>query len=272
MTTTCTTRPCTSPARPAPPLPLYLQGSYATHVEADGPSLIVRTDSRSPARYPLNRIARIIANNKVEWRSSALVQCQQHGIPIVFLDRFGDPTGYLQPALAHPSQLDTVLEEMLDRADWQLFYQSWQQAERMQLVQAWIARWQENGQHPDTATIRETIHRHVYQADTTWLAFAQGETLAGALTASALTSVHLAGMKPVYWGQDGNPLYLAQDLARYVALAIHLEWQGLGAAMHADKAFLLDAIHSSDTRQSTLAREWLGHLHVYLKRRLEAWH
>lgn len=261
----------TRTAAVTPRLPLYLYGQSPTQVSADGPALLVRITQKAPLRYPIARLARVIAGPRVEWQASSLAACQHEGLPIVFLDGAGEPTGYLQPAQGKPSRLDSVIEEMLDRADWSIHYSHWLRAERMDRVRDWHRARLEAGKVVEENDVRELIRQHVYLPESETLAFPQASPQAGALTAYTLQALHLAGLKPRYWGQHGDPLELAGDLTRLLSLALHLEMHGLGAGLRGDNAALLRVLHSFGPRINQLLPHLLGSLHRRLKSLLEEW-
>ena len=252
-------------------LPLYLYGQNPTQVGADGPALAVRIAHKATLRYPYARIARVIAGPRVEWQARALVACQHEGLPIVFLDGAGAPTGYLQPVLGKPSRLDGVLEEMLDRADWSMHYSHWLRAERMNLLREWRRARLAAGKEVEEDDFQELVRQHVYRPESEGFYFASTGPQAGALTAYALQALHLASLKPRYWGSHGDPLELALDLTRLLGLALHLEMQGLGSGLHGDQAALLRVLHSFGPRIVQILTHLLGSLHRRLKSLLEEW-
>lgn len=253
-------------AAPARRLPLYLQGNQQTLVDTDGPALRARRVQKTPLRYPLARLARIIAGPHVEWRGDALAACQREGLPIVFLDAGGQPTGYLQPAQAKPSRLHHVLEELLDRADWESHHANWLRAQRMALLQDWRKQRQ-----PDEQDYRELCRRHVYQAEAETPVFAPDTPQAAALTAYTLQTLHHAGLQPRYWSEHGQPCELARDLTRLLGLALRLELHGLGDAMHGASEVHLRILHGFAARIEPLLRHSLGSLHRHYKTLLEEW-
>lgn len=254
------------------PLPLYLYGKKPTRVDADGPALRVSIADTAPLRYPLVRIARIIVGPSVEWQANALQLCQQHGLPIVFLDSAGEPTGYLLPAQSKPSRLDDVIEEMLDRADWPMHYSPWLRAQRMQLLHDWLHARQTDGHTTQHHEYRELVRRHVYQPETEPVSYPHESVQAGAITAHVLQTLHHAGLKPRYWGNNGTALELAQDIGRLLALTLHLEMYGMGSTLHADNATLLRILHSFSQHMIDQLPRLLGNLHRHFKTQLEEWH
>jgi hypothetical protein len=252
-------------------LPLYLLGKNPTRVETDGPALLVRTQHKSPLRYPFARIARVIAAERVEWQARALAACQHEGTPIVFLDGAGNPAGYLLPAQGKPSRLDSVLEEILERPDWQQHYRNWLRARRMQRLKCWLQAQQDTGRECDSETFRERVRQHVYRAETESAASANDSMQTAAITAYVLQTLHRAGLKPRYWGNRGEALELATDLVSLLELALELEKSGLGAAAHGNPAAMLRIMQSFAGNMPKLLPELLGSLHRHLKSQLEEW-
>lgn len=252
-------------------LPLYLYGQSPTQVSADGPALRVRFAQKAPLRYPFARIARVIAGAQVEWQASALAACQREGLPIVFLDAAGEPTGYLQPMQGKPSRLDSDIEEMLDRADWRIHYTHWQRAQRMELLQGWHQARLAAGGEIDEADFRELVRQHVYRPETEPDLFTPHSPQTGALTAYTLQALHQAGLKTRYWDEHGKALELATDITRLATLALRLELHGLGAGLHGDNAALLRVLHSFGPRIEQLLPHLLGSLRRRLKSLLEEW-
>ncbi len=242
----------TRSAVPTQRLPLYLYGHNPTQVGADGPALIVRIAQKAPLRYPLSRLARVIAGPRVEWQARALAACQRESLPIVFLDAAGEPTGYLQPMQGKPSRLDSVIEEMINRTDWAMHFSHWLRAERMDLVQDWHQAQQAVGKDIDEDDFREIVRQHVYRPESEDLTFVQASPQTGALTAYTLQTLQQAGLKPRYWGPHGDPLELAAELTRLLGLALHLEMHGMGASLHGDNASLLRVLHSFAPRINKL--------------------
>lgn len=259
-------------ANTSAPLPLYLYGKKPTRVQTDGPALRVNIADTAPLRYPLVRIARIIVGAKVEWQADALAVCQQQGLPIVFLDTAGEPTGYLLPAQGKPSRLNDNIEEMLDRADWQLHYRPWLRAQRMQLLHAWLQTRQTAGHTILHSEYRELVRQHVYRPETEPTGYPHENVQAGAITAYVLQTLHHAGLKPRYWGDNGTALELAQDISHLLALALHLEMYGMGSTLHADNTTLLRILHSFSQHMIEQLPRLLGSLHRHFKTQLEAWH
>lgn len=255
----------------APRLPLYLFGPPGTTIAADGPALKVQCASQAARRYPLSRIARIIAGPSVEWRTSALAACQREGLPIVFIGPTGVPSGWLQPARCKTSRLDGVIEEMVSRPDWRSHYTCWLRSTRMKMLQAWRLDRHAQARPVAEANFREMVRCHVYRFGSEVFSFPNAGLHRAALTAYALQTLQRAGLKPQYCGDHGKALDLADDLARLLGLDLHLEMHGLGAAMHGDAAAMLHVLHNFNDRLDRQRLDLLGSLHRRFKSTLEAW-
>jgi hypothetical protein len=192
-------------------------------------------------------------------------------MPIVFLDKAGIPTGYLQPAQGKPSRLNGVIEEMLDRADWSVHYSHWLRAQRMELLQNWRRERTLSGQNIEDDDFNELIRQHVYRIETEAQSNPVQTPQAAALTAHFLQALHQAGLQPRYWGEHGEALELAFDITRLLSLALYLEMYGMGAAIHGDNAVLLRILHSFGARLNGFVPHILGSLHRRFKSQLEEW-
>ncbi|PJA42390.1 MAG: hypothetical protein CO182_02745 [Lysobacterales bacterium CG_4_9_14_3_um_filter_62_6] len=252
--------------------PLYLLGRCQTTVSVDGPALKVVVEQRASQRYPFARVARIISGQRVDWRADALACCQQQRLPIVFIGAEQQVTGYLQPAQAKRSSLDRLIEEFLDRPDWPSHYRNWQRAERMDLLLRWRAERHQAGTNIDPSDFDELVRRHVYHPDDARFRVPVPVIPAGMITAYVLQVLDRAGLQACYWGDQGHPLALADELDRLLQLAMQLEISGCGSEFHSDQATLLRLAHAfGNSLQSTLQR-LLGRLHRRLRTTLEQWH
>lgn len=266
-------RPATSAAtgEPARRLPLYLYGRVATQVGADGPALLVRRAGKAPARYPLNRLSRIISGARVEWSARALSACLDNDLPIVFLDHAGQPAGYLHAAQTKPSRLDDLLMELLDRPDGLGRYTLWLRHERKRVLHAWRSGRAAAGADIGEDEYRELVRRHVYRDEDGPLGLAGEHLYRGALSAYAIDQIQRAGARPIYWGQHGQPLRLADDLAELLALDLSLQLRGLGRAAQGDDAALLTLLHAFGESLAECCRRTLGRLHRHIKETLDEW-
>lgn len=251
-------------------LPLYLYGRVATQVAIDGPALKVLRHDKADNRYPLSRLSRIISGISVQWQAQALAACLENRIPIVFLDRAGQPTGYLHSVQHNPSPLDALIDELLDRPDGLAQYALWLRSERMRTLWAWRQASLAAGREIDPQQYRELMRLHVYLGQTPQTTGAH--IYDSAIYAYALRQVHDAGARQVYWGLGGAPLELANDLANLLQLALALELQGLGAGMRGEDAALLEVLHTYGPMFAERCQTALARLHRRLRELLEEWH
>ncbi len=57
------------------PRPLYLLTRGQCSIKLDGPALVISIDRRVKARYPFERISRVVSAQRVEWSAQALNAC-----------------------------------------------------------------------------------------------------------------------------------------------------------------------------------------------------
>jgi len=266
-----TAPPAAAAGEPGRRLPLYLYGRAATQVGVDGPALLVRRADKAPARYPFSRLARVVSGAGVEWTARALAACIEHDLPIVFLDRAGQPAGYLHAAQTKPSRLDDLLTELLDRPDGLDRYALWLRHERMHVLRAWRAERTAVGADVGEDEYRELVRRHVYREETGPLGLAGEHLYLGAVSAYAIDQIQRAGIRPLYWGLHGQPLRLADDLADLLALDLSLRLRGLGEAARGDDAALLTVLHAYGQGLTERCRCTLGRLHRHLSETLDEW-
>ncbi len=253
-------------------LPLYLYGRQPTSVDIDGPALKVDVVARASRRFPLARIARIICGHRVEWRAAALACCQQQRLPIVFVGADQQVTGYLQPVLAVRSRLDRLIEEFIDRPDWPEHYRNWQRAERMDLLLAWRAGRHQAGFHVDESGFDERVRRHVYHPDDPGHRPVIPGLPAGMILAYVLQILDRAGLQARYWGDGGKPLPLADDLDKFLQLAMYLEIGACGLDFSNDAATVQRLAGAFGSKLQATMRRLLGRLHRRLRATLEQWH
>ena len=259
-------------SEPARRLPLYLYGRSKTQVAVDGPALLVRRAGKSPARYPLVRVARVISGAGVEWTAAALAKCLENELPIVFLDHAGEPAGYLHPVQIKPSRLDALIRELLARPDGLAQYTQWLRAERMRTLEAWRQAKETAGGTVATEDYRDLTRRHVYAGESALFGLSGGRLYQSAVHAYALEKVQRAGLCAVYWAQHGQPLPLAADLAGLLALALMLELRGLGSAVQGDDAALLSVLHTYGRSLAQHCQRVFASLHRRLSELLDEWH
>ncbi len=252
------------------PLPLYLRGQSATRVSAQGPALVVSRQGKAAARYPLVRISRIIAHERVEFAASALSLCMASRIPLVFVDAEGAPTGFVQPALVAPSRLHGLLCELMDRLDWSEPYQNWLRARRMRLIRDWALAREASGRAVTQRDRDERVRLWLYPAANVHVlsAWAMYE---GALASHVSKRLLQAGVESRYWGPNGALLDVRADCLDLVEMALSLEMDGLGATMHGQPDALLTVLHRFGPKLQDQIDAHLASLHRCLREGLETW-
>lgn len=251
--------------------PLYLCARQNTRVDADGPALRVRATGRAEARYPLCRISRVIASDRVDWSAAALGACLQSGIPIVIVGRSGAPLGSVQPAHVVPSRLADDLDELLDRPDWREIYDNWLRATRMRVLADWQREREAAGDPLAPGEFTGMVRKFVYgRADVTAFAAATGLWRA-AVGALAVTAMRRHGLRPVHWGTGGTDLNLLGDLGQLLELRIRLEVrEGMEQAVDGE-ALALWVFHALSARLDAECERILRSLARRMKQVLSEW-
>jgi hypothetical protein len=236
-----------SPTAPQPDerrRPLYISARLKTQMDVDGAALRARTAAGAVARYPLERVSRVIANACVDWSAAALRACMERGIPIVIAGGHGAPLGTVQPARVSASQLSADLEELLDRPDWREIYNNWLRATRMRTVSRRWAEREGEEQALSSDEFREAVRRFVYNVDHAVIFDEQTGIWRSALLALAATTLHRAGLQTMYWGAGPSVLRLLEDMTGLLELALRLEISGVMERSIADEAVALRVLHA----------------------------
>jgi hypothetical protein len=108
--------------------PLYLGNGQDLRVRADGPALRVDGSGRAAGRYPLRRLSRVVSAEDVAWGTNALLACLRAGVPIVFIERDGTPSGWCFGPRRRETTLAGLLREGLDRTDWEPRFDVWRRS------------------------------------------------------------------------------------------------------------------------------------------------
>lgn len=263
------------PLRPGPSttsvrLPLYLRGRERTTVDAEGPALAVRRTGRAIARYPVARLARVIAGPNVHWTGRALRLCMVYEIPIVLMGTGESPVGYIQPALVHRSGMDGLLRQWVDRPEWSEQLKNWMRAQRMRILKNWRTAQAQAGKPVSEDEFNELVRRHVQHPATEQYPRVP-ETYRAALSAFASQKLQEAGIGARYWGHGGDVLDLRAALLELLEIALSLEFSGLGHASQVDEAARLRILHAFGQSLSQTLYHILGNLHQHVRGHLEEW-
>ena len=114
--------------------PLYLNASEPLSVSLDGPALRVRKEGECSRLFPLERIARVTANDQVKWSTDALLACADAGIAICFLERNGSIRARLIGRATNRGQLPQLWSNFLDRPDHDVLYRQWRDDARRSAI------------------------------------------------------------------------------------------------------------------------------------------
>lgn len=115
--------------------PLYLAAG-ARAVEQDGPALRIGAEGRADARVPIRLLSRVVTRTDVQWSAGALGACMRAGVPLVFLDSDGRPTGFCLPAFPRDDDLARRLDILEREPDGPAAFENWAAAEERREILA----------------------------------------------------------------------------------------------------------------------------------------
>lgn len=244
--------------------PLYLSGTDMI-ADTKAAALLITMAGRASSSYPIARVSRVIVSGRCTWTASALQLCLKQRVSIVFIDREGTPYGHLQPTGQTQHDLARLLDEFLDRPDWQEQWVTFVRAERMRHLVQW--RKSTARDVMESHSWRELVRRHVYCQEKIETATISN----GWLLALAIGHLDQRGLQAVHWGFDGVPLKLAEDITALLRLALHLDSGEMHEHARLDEHIALHLLHIYDAKLDALMAGALGRLAQLLARRLHEW-
>jgi len=173
---------------------------------------------RCQGRYPLARVSRIVATCRVDWSGSALHACLSEGITVAFVDGSGRHLGSFTPAIAQPSPISELLEELITDARWSETFDNFMRHLRSRVLRAWIRR---NRCAPlPTADVDAWRRCYVYHAA---IPVGLQFDYRGLLRSLVDAKLYAEGIRARYVDRDGLELDLAEHLCAlvYGALVMH---------------------------------------------------
>jgi hypothetical protein len=200
--------------------PLYLSASTRARITAKGAAIVVRQAPAGIYRYPVARLDRIICSRYVDWTGEAFALCLSNNITITLLDGRGAAIGSASPRLPHSVAFHSALEMWLEHADWTFRYENWLRKRRMNVLFQSTTRVVAAGRPFCRETFEKQKREYVYNGEIT-AAFAPiGQSWSHALVLSRLAR---EGLEPRYFGYDGHPLELAEDLSCLLWAELNLD-------------------------------------------------
>lgn len=113
---------------------LHLGPKGGWRVQLDGASLRISA-GHGPIRYvPLAQLSRVISSDRVSWTTPALLACLGAGIPVIYVNTHGQPTGYCYGMHQRESALSGLLDETIDHPEWNSRYGQWFSAMEQQQI------------------------------------------------------------------------------------------------------------------------------------------
>lgn len=112
-----------------PARPVYLAPENCeVQVDLEGPALRIERDGKAPSHLPLRRVSRILAGQRVQFSTSALLACADRGITVVIQNQEGRVIARWVGLAAERTQLAQRMVDFLDRPDWRERYDLWRDA------------------------------------------------------------------------------------------------------------------------------------------------
>ncbi len=250
-----------------PRKPLYLATRNAMRIDADGNHLILRRAGAPVERFPLARVDRIVCNRHADWSGAALAACLAHGIPLIWLDGKSEAVGSALPRVAVASPMTASLESYLELPDWTVRFDNWIRRRRLETLTAWALRSAREDRAPDAEAFQQMKRAYVYNGEFPEVFAAEGRGWCHALVVRHL---HLQGLQARYWGYDGQPLELADQLANLLWAELNLDCGSLPAGAPADRTLMLIFETWARRREERLSAH-LADLKRHLARENETW-
>lgn len=250
---------------------LYLMTPSSCVVDLDGPALSVRRKQKPVARFPLQRVSRVVSAATVEWRPGAIGGCLERGIPIVLLAAGGEPVGYVQPVNARRSSLDQLLRELAERPDWHRYWDNWLRAERMRTVRSWLSDRHARGIEVSERQQKEAVRRFVYADDWRQMLLGQASIYRAALLALTCEAIRTAGLSSSYLGHSGTECNLTAELSDLLCLALELELDGVGQQAPEHNRACLRIVETYTAGLEHRCTRILGRLHRRAAELLREW-
>lgn len=244
--------------------PLYLDGVHPLAVTLDGPAIKVMASGRSPARYPLRRLSRVIVSGTVDWATPALIACLRAGVVVTFLDADGELAGLCVGANTGGVNLHDHLAEFALRPDWPEHYGNWYAAMERRGILSLINRLSLRVDDLRPATVRRFFAKRLGVMAAPRVTQRTVGYLEAAVAACAARTALDCGIPIALLTDEGTGYRLTRDLGRILAwearvLAVRLlskDWPQ-GAPTRADLAL---AVERRMGRFVRLAHECLTYL------------
>ena len=193
---------------------IYLMSIHAQHIDCDDVRLIVRAERSAPRPMPLSRIERIVSGHNAQWNGRAIAACLLRDIPIIWLDERNQPVGDAHPLHREGGPLHHDIQHYLDLPDSMTRYANWLKSQRMDSVRhvraPGVSGWWDG----------ERLKReYVYKNSP---ASRPGHAVRAACQSVVNRRLATLHARTRYWGEDGQPLEIARDMAELIAMEYHI--------------------------------------------------
>lgn len=194
--------------------PLYLDGVQPLAVKLDGPALKVMQPGRSPGRYPLRRLSRVVVSGAVDWDTPALIACLRAGVVVTFLDEDGELAGLCVGAATGGVNLRERLAEFALRPDWPEYYANWYAAMERRGILGLVNRLSLRVDDLRPATVRRCYAQRLAGMASPRVAQRVVSYLEAALAACAARTAADCGIPAALLTDEGQDYRLTRDLGR----------------------------------------------------------
>lgn len=247
--------------------PLYLATRARLRVRAEGESLVVSHHPTGCQRFPVARIDRIVCGSHADWSGEALALCLSRGITVTWVGPDGHAIGDCSPRLARPSGLHSALEIYLETPEWSCGYANWLRRERMEVLIRWAQRRLARGSAVERAEWEARKREFVFNSR---LESRLPAELHVWCRARVVAQLAVAGLSRRYFGYDGAPLELAEDMTTLVWADLNLESGVLAAGTWEQQALAL-AFEAGVADRDRRLRHHLARLNLHVARSLDSW-
>jgi hypothetical protein len=248
--------------------PLYLATRNPVHIDAGATWLVLRRTDAPTARYPLARISRIVCNQNANWSGAALALCLRHQIPVAWVDGRGRPLGSALSRLGKCDPLGVALESYVELPDWPARFDNWLARRRLEVLTTCAVRALRESRAPDAAAFAELKRQYVHNRTHPRGFCPEAEGWCHALVVSRL---HERGVHTRYWGYDGQPMEIADELCALLWAELNIECGAMPAAADGGRTLMLMFESWAHGHEARLLAH-LADLHRHVAREVEAWH
>ncbi len=119
--------------------PIYLDCKESAHLDLDGPSLLLSTESRAGIRFPLQQISRIVITGNCHLHSDAIRACAERGVVILVAGSEAS-SAVVVPSGGGQERLSERIERFLEQPDAPELYANWKSGGERREIQVFLRK------------------------------------------------------------------------------------------------------------------------------------